>query len=107
MRKIIYPSLSLTGRIFGKMSRIVRSAADQFEPQDIQESLVRKSTQYNMVTAPDESYYAGQYWTFIRPHLDQLSGQIQAIDLGCCQGRFTLPLAKLFPRGQVIRAVGK
>lgn len=102
MRKIIYASLSLTSRIFGKMSRIVCSAADQFEPQDIQENLVRKSTQYNMVTAPDEPYYAEQYWTFIRPHLDRLSGQIQAIDLGCSQGRFTLPLAQLFPTGQVI-----
>ncbi|MBD2424567.1 class I SAM-dependent methyltransferase [Phormidium sp. FACHB-1136] len=102
MEKIIYASLSLVSRIFGKISRIISNAANQFEPQDIQENLVRESTQYNMVTAPDEPYYAEQYWTFIRPHLDRLSGQIQAIDLGCCQGRFTLRLAQLFPTGQVI-----
>ncbi|KOR36675.1 hypothetical protein AM228_10905 [Planktothricoides sp. SR001] len=102
MKKIIYPSFFLTSRVFDKLSRIFRGVANNFEPEDIQENLVRKSTQYNMVTAPDEPYYAEQYWTFIRPHLDKLSGQIQAIDLGCCQGRFTLRLAQLFPTGQVV-----
>ncbi|MEB3828458.1 methyltransferase domain-containing protein [Phormidium sp. CCY1219] len=102
MKKIIYPSLFFTSRIFEKLSRIVRGVANNFEPEDIQTNLVRKSTQYDMVTAPDEPYYADQYWTFIRPHLDKLSGQIQAVDLGCCQGRFTLRLAQLFPEGQVI-----
>lgn len=103
MKQFIYPSLFLTSRVFEKLSRIVRGVAHNFEPQDIQSSLVRKSTQYDMVTAPDEPYYAEQYWTFIRPHLDKLScHNIQAVDLGCCQGRFTLRLAQIFHTSQVI-----
>ncbi|EFA74423.1 Probable methyltransferase [Raphidiopsis brookii D9] len=98
----MYYVLLLIGRIFGKLSRIVFNLAKDFEPEDIQSKLVQKSTQYDMVTAPDEPYYFQQYWKFILPHIEKLLEPNQVLELGCSQGRFTLPLARLFPNTQVI-----
>jgi SAM-dependent methyltransferase len=53
-------------------------------------------TEYNMVTHPDESYYADQYLRFILPELQRRFPDRRAaiLDLGCGQGRLSLPLAR-------------
>ena len=55
-----------------------------------------------MVSAPDESYYADQYWRIISPHLERLPQEARILDLGCGQGRFTIRLGRLFPRGKLL-----
>ncbi len=64
-------------------------------PQSQNESVVRLMNEYNMVTHPDESYYADQYLRFILPELERRFPDRRAtiLDLGCGQGRLSLPLA--------------
>lgn len=59
-------------------------------------SIIRDMTRYNMVTHPDESYYAGQYSGWIVEELTNRYPERQAkiIDLGCGQGRLSVPLAE-------------
>lgn len=62
---------------------------------------MRGSTRYDMVSAPDEPYYADQYWLVISPVLMGMPEEVQCLDLGCSQGRFSLRLANRFPQGKV------
>ena len=50
---------------------------------------------YDMVMRPDEPYYARQYLHWILPELSSRydNRKIQILDLGCGQGRLSLPLA--------------
>lgn len=77
------------------------SIARRFEPSDIQQRGVIGSTSYNMFTAPDESYYAEQYWNAMLPYFSMLPKNASALDLGCSQGRLTTMLARFFSDGQV------
>jgi ubiquinone/menaquinone biosynthesis C-methylase UbiE len=65
-------------------------------PESHAESVVRLMNQYNMVTHPDESYYADQYLRFIVPELERRFPERHTaiLDLGCGQGRLSLPLAR-------------
>jgi 2-polyprenyl-3-methyl-5-hydroxy-6-metoxy-1,4-benzoquinol methylase len=60
------------------------------------ESVVRTMNDYDMVTQPDEPFYAQQYLHFILPELERRFPQrrIHLVDLGCGQGRLSLPLAR-------------
>lgn len=64
--------------------------------QSQDEPVVRLMNQYNMVTHPDESYYADQYLRFILPELERRfpDRRTSILDLGCGQGRLSLPLAR-------------
>jgi 2-polyprenyl-3-methyl-5-hydroxy-6-metoxy-1,4-benzoquinol methylase len=62
---------------------------------------VINSTQYNMMSAPDEPYYANQYWHVISPQLEKLPENSKILDLGCSQGRLTIQAAKQFSKGQI------
>jgi SAM-dependent methyltransferase len=64
--------------------------------------MVADSTRYDMVHAPDESYYAKQYWSYISPLLQNLPCDAHCLDLGCSQGRFSLKVAEYFREGSVI-----
>lgn len=102
MGNLLFKSLCFGSRIFGKISRVLSSLSSGFAPKDIQETLVRGSTRYDMVSAPDEPYYAEQYWRVISPFLKGMRADAQCLDLGCSQGRFSLRLAKQFPPGKVL-----
>jgi 2-polyprenyl-3-methyl-5-hydroxy-6-metoxy-1,4-benzoquinol methylase len=102
MANLMFESLRLGSRVFGKISRILESLSSHFAPKDIQKTLVRKSTCYDMFSAPDEPYYADQYWHVISPFFVGMPEEVQCLDLGCSQGRFSLRLANRFPRGKVL-----
>jgi 2-polyprenyl-3-methyl-5-hydroxy-6-metoxy-1,4-benzoquinol methylase len=63
-------------------------------------SMIRTAQRHNMVTHPDESYYQRQYWYWIEKALENLArrmpgfGEGSVVDLGCGQGRLTIPLSK-------------
>lgn len=70
------------------------------------EAVIRTMAGYDMMGSPDESYYARQYMHWILPELEsRFQGHGPFIlDLGCGQGRLSLPLAKwnLGRGGQVL-----
>ena len=98
----LYESINILSRIFGKVSRILRTLATSFEPADIQERVVSSSTRYDMVKASDEPYYASQYCKLIEPHLPSSNDSTTIYDLGCSQGRFSILMAAALPKGKVI-----
>ena len=58
--------------------------------------IIRSTKNYDMAASPDESYYQGQYWHWIKKYLDfsKLSKSGKYLDLGCGQGRLSMSLAK-------------
>lgn len=56
----------------------------------------RSARLHDMLKNEDEQYYARQYWTIIEKHLDELGCKASGdyLDLGCGQGRLTIPLAQ-------------
>lgn len=59
-------------------------------------------TRYDMVKHPDEPYYARQYLHWILPELADRYPErhIRIVDLGCGQGRLSIPLAEWCASGQ-------
>lgn len=60
------------------------------------EAVIRTMAGYDMMGSKDEAYYARQYFHWILPELEarfQGTGPL-ILDLGCGQGRFSLPLAR-------------
>ncbi len=102
MKALLYFLLDLSARVLNKLSRMVSGVAKRLEPDDMQRQGVVGSTGYDMVAAPDEPFYAEQYWRAILPHLETLPKSAKALDLGCSQGRFTTRLATLFSDGRVV-----
>lgn len=102
MKNFLSHLLNYSARVLGKLSRLVLGLARKWESVDFQQRSVISSTHYDMVMAPDEPYYAEQYWQVLLPHLGQLPEDAQILDLGCCQGRFTIRLGKLFGHGQIV-----
>ena len=102
MRKIIFKSMRFGSRSLRKISSVLNNISSCFMPEDIQKTSVRQSTHYDMFYEPDELYYADQYWKIISPFLCDVKEKARCLDLGCCQGRFSLRLAKLFPEGEVL-----
>lgn len=58
-------------------------------------SVVKSTFRHNMVDDKDEEYYFNQYWSIIKSHLSRQKVGSPAfyLDLGCGQGRFSIPLA--------------
>ena len=102
MKKFFFHFFSFSFRVFSKLSRLSLSNARKLDTIDGWQRNVIGSTRYDMVVAPDEPYYAEQYWAVIRPLLDTLPKDAKALDLGCSQGRLTIRLGKLFAQGHVV-----
>lgn len=69
-----------------------------------QANVLRVTSRHNMAAHPDEEYYRRQYWQWIEKALMDFVKDGKTLttvfDLGCGQGRLTLPLARwLLPRG--------
>lgn len=96
------------GRAFHKMGDILvnigRKTIREFDySKHIKKAIA--SAHYDMVTAPDESYYKDQYWYWIKKHLDssRLPKKGRYLALGCGQGRLSLPLTRwCSPEGNVL-----
>lgn len=101
MRYVLFLFFNVWARALAKLSRLSIKLASGWTPSDIQQRNVIRSTRYDMVAAPDEPYYAEQYWSVILPCLEKAPHNAQIIDLGCSQGRFAIRLAKYFNDGFV------
>lgn len=64
-------------------------------------SVIDSTLRYDMASEPDEAYYRDLYWGWMAPYLAGQPHDARCLDLGCGQGRFTMPLAARFPAGEV------
>jgi 2-polyprenyl-3-methyl-5-hydroxy-6-metoxy-1,4-benzoquinol methylase len=85
---------------------------DQFHYRH-KKNLIRESQMYNMVIHPDEPYYCDQYWYWIENALSNFINDnktdgvpLHVLDLGCGQGRLTIPLAKWCLNQKVDKVIG-
>lgn len=102
MRRLASTTLELSARAFARLSRLSRALARAVEDADRQRRLVVRSTEYDMMLSPNESYYADQYWLGIQRHLERVSSSATILDLGCGQGRLSMRMARAFPSGGVL-----
>jgi 2-polyprenyl-3-methyl-5-hydroxy-6-metoxy-1,4-benzoquinol methylase len=95
-RQIILSVHRITDQIDHQLNKTCRTEIKS------QSDLVNASTSYNMLTAESEDYYADQYLVNMSKFLPSSSeGSMTIVDLGCGQGRLSLPLAKRFRAGTV------
>jgi SAM-dependent methyltransferase len=59
------------------------------------------STEYNMVTEPNEPFYMEQYWRLLSKQLSLIPEDAHILDLGCGQGRLSIQLAVKLPGSTV------
>ena len=88
-----------------RLSALERSLRRLSIPEHAQEARVRRvMTKYDMVSHPDEPYYRSQYWYWIENFLDTMETQNARVclDLGCGQGRLSIPLAQKLPTAQIV-----
>ncbi len=102
MRSFLFFVTSLIANAAGRASREFLKIASRLQPANAQLVEADRSTRYDMVSAPDEPYYAEQYWTVMLPAVASLPRNSRCLDLGCGQGRLTLRLAEMFPEGTVM-----
>ena len=102
MRKLLFDVSYLAARLLGKASRSFLALSQRFVSREWQAAATVASTNYDMMSAPDERYYADQYWRLLAPALQGIASEARCLDLGCSQGRFSLRLAERFPQGSVI-----
>lgn len=65
-------------------------------------AVIDSTLHHDMATHPDEQYYRSLYWQWIQPYLETIPPDARCLDLGCGQGRFSLPLAGHFRSGEVL-----
>jgi len=98
----MYWFLSRLIDVLDKLSQATRHLAGKWEPENIQEIGVARSTRHDMAAEADEAFYADQYWAVLLPYLESLPRDARLLDLGCGQGRLTLRLAGRFPGGRIV-----
>ncbi len=79
-----------------------------FDTASHREAVIRSMADYDMMGSPDEAYYARQYMYWILPELEARfrGGGPSILDLGCGQGRLSIPLASWsLKRGGEVRGV--
>ncbi|MEC9332035.1 MAG: methyltransferase domain-containing protein [Verrucomicrobiota bacterium] len=102
MKNFLFVIFEFLSRVFSRLSRVSLGLALRSRSNDIQRRSVIFSTRHDMVKAPEESFYAEQYWQTMLPHLSKLPQDAKILDLGCGQGRFLVKLGKLFTKGQIV-----
>ena len=96
-------------RFFKKMLRVLiamekRVAKSAYHGLQDRAGIIRSTLKHNMVFSADEQYYQEQYWHWILTYLDgnNLPSDGTYLDLGCGQGRLSMPLAKWCAKGKVV-----
>lgn len=105
LRTYLIRLLRFGNRSLGYVARTLDSVARRLgdTSETRREGAVIDSTRlHDMAMAPDEQYYQNLYWRWIQPYLDTLPKDAKCLDLGCGQGRFSLPLAAQFEAGEVL-----
>jgi len=66
--------------------------------------VIQSTKDYDMVSSPDEPYYAEQYLHWIKKYISEyrLPADGKYLDLGCSQGRMSLPLAEFLKQSNII-----
>ena len=92
--------------VLRRTAAVLRKGARVLEKYtDLQKERVQKvMTQYDMVISPDEPYYAQQYlhWILLACKENFSKTNPFVLDVGCGQGRLTIPMAQWAVEGQVI-----
>lgn len=93
-------TVHLARRIAEGMARRLKTLEGRVSPgaqrSSHDQAVVHAMNNYDMLAEPDEGYYARQYLRFILPALESRfpDRAISIFDLGCGQGRLSLPLAR-------------
>jgi SAM-dependent methyltransferase len=85
-------------RVLDSLSRRLGESGERRRDQAVVDSTRR----HDMAAHPDEQYYRNLYWQWIQPYLETIPASAKCLDLGCGQGRFSIPLAAHFPSGEVL-----
>lgn len=104
MKRLIRLLLRLSRHLTYRLLKLQQRFDIEPVPANEQRKQVVRSTRHDMVADPDEPYYCEQYWYWIEKILDSVALPSSAVcmDLGCGQGRLTVPLARKFECGTVI-----
>jgi 2-polyprenyl-3-methyl-5-hydroxy-6-metoxy-1,4-benzoquinol methylase len=99
IRQFATRAISSTARM---MERFASDPAIVDSPSAHKASVIRSMTNYDMVKHPDESYYSKQYlhWIVLELSNRYPDRNVQIVDLGCGQGRLSVPLAEWCAPGQ-------
>ena len=98
MKTVLFLLFRFLARGTRKVSNIFWVVAQKTIAEDYQQRAVIGSTRYNMVSSPDEPYYAEQYWNIILPYLINIPNNAKIVDLGCSQGRLTKKMGETSAR---------
>jgi ubiquinone/menaquinone biosynthesis C-methylase UbiE len=101
MISFIYKILVFFEKIFLLSRLYLSSLTKRFINNLDHTDLVISSTDYDMVDAPSEKYYAEQYWRVLQKYLPNNIKYINVCDLGCSQGRITAKFAIEFPNSNI------
>jgi 2-polyprenyl-3-methyl-5-hydroxy-6-metoxy-1,4-benzoquinol methylase len=99
LRRGCQATLGLLNRLEGWANARVQNYPQELADRH-RATIISVTQHHNMATHPDEGYYARQYWHWLRAGLERLAQKglgtksPQVLDLGCGQGRLTLPLAR-------------
>jgi len=94
---------SLVLRVLDIMDNYLYARLDtnkEFAKEVNDKNMVETTQTHNMATHPDEIYYERQYWHWLKTFLENYIKEIpdfnntNVLDLGCGQGRLTIPLSK-------------
>jgi len=86
-----------TARALRRVARGLDRAADT---QTL--TIQRGMAAHDMVGDPDEHFYGEIYWQWLRQELSRIAPNGRALEIGCGQGRFTVPLARALHAGRVV-----
>ena len=100
MKWVVINLLQLLIKISRRWLRLISTLHDKidtsFDLNAHNKSVLRSTVVHDMKNDTDELYYTEQYWIHINNNLDclEVNRVGRFLDLGCGQGRLTLPLAK-------------